>query len=99
MLTSPRVLSYRCVLVRFLTMPVGFKLHKFQSHLKFSENSLGLRSTFITFFTLYLSNWCITMLLVSTERQQRVVVKREASDWLAVTSSDPQGSLLDHHSS
>ena len=29
-----------------------------------------------------------------TERQQRVVVKGEASDWLTVTSGVPQGSLL-----
>ena len=32
--------------------------------------------------------------LTSTERQQRVVVKGEASDWLTVTSGVPQGSLL-----
>ena len=38
-----------------------------------------------------LLNWCRDYL---TERQQRVVVKGEASDWLTVTSGVPQGSLL-----
>ena len=38
-----------------------------------------------------LLNWCRYYL---TERQQRVVVKGEASDWLTVTSGVPQGSLL-----
>ena len=38
-----------------------------------------------------LLNWCRDYL---TERQQRVVVKGEASDWLTVTSSVPRGSLL-----
>ena len=36
-------------------------------------------------------NWCRHYL---TERQQRLVVKGEASDWLTVTSGIPQGSLL-----
>ena len=34
------------------------------------------------------------MLLVPKERQQRVIVKGEASDWLTVTSGVPKGSLL-----
>jgi len=38
-----------------------------------------------------LLNWCRDYL---TERQQRVVVKGEASDWLTVTSGVPRGSLL-----
>ena len=38
-----------------------------------------------------LLNWCRDYL---TERQQRVVVKGEDSDWLTVTSGVPQGSLL-----
>ena len=38
-----------------------------------------------------LLNWCRDYL---TERQQRVVVKGEASNWLTVTSGVPQGSLL-----
>ena len=38
-----------------------------------------------------LLNWCGHYL---TERQQRVVVKGEASDWLTVTPGVPQGSLL-----
>ena len=38
-----------------------------------------------------LPNWCRHYL---TERQQRVVVKGEASDWLTATSGVPQGSLL-----
>lgn len=38
-----------------------------------------------------LLNWCRHYL---TERQQRIVVKGEASDWLTVTSGVPQGSLL-----
>ena len=38
-----------------------------------------------------LLNWCRDYL---TERQQRVVVKGEASDWLTVTSGVPQASLL-----
>ena len=38
-----------------------------------------------------LLNWCRDYL---TERQRRVVVKGEASDWLTVTSGVPQGSLL-----
>ena len=38
-----------------------------------------------------LLNWCRDYL---TERQQHVVVKGEASDWLTVTSGVPQGSLL-----
>ena len=36
-------------------------------------------------------NWCRHYL---TERQQRLIVKGEASDWLTVTSGIPQGSLL-----
>ena len=38
-----------------------------------------------------LLNWCRDYL---TERQQRVVVKGEAFDWLTVTSGVPKGSLL-----
>ena len=38
-----------------------------------------------------LLNWCRDYL---TERQQRVIVKEEASDWLTVTSGFPQSSLL-----
>ena len=38
-----------------------------------------------------LLSWCRHYL---TERQQRVVVKGEASDWLTATSGVPQGSLL-----
>ena len=38
-----------------------------------------------------LLNWCRDYF---TERQQRVVVKGEASDWLTFTSGVPQGSLL-----
>ena len=35
--------------------------------------------------------WCRDYLI---DRQQRVVVKGEASDWLTITSGVPQGSLL-----
>ena len=38
-----------------------------------------------------LLDWCRDYL---TDRQQRVVVKGEVSDWLTITSGVPQGSLL-----
>ena len=40
---------------------------------------------------LLIDNWCRHYLI---ERQQRVVFKGEASDWLTVTSGVPQGFLL-----